>query len=180
MKKKTAFLSAAAAIMMATPAMALGGYVDASYQRTDFLGAFDIDTYSVGGSFSAGPNFQFDGRYAALDAVGNADAVNLGAHVFKRGDDAVAAEAGRRAACRRHRSNSLSNPSGPGTWGMASAWSKPSSATWKDALLLGMTVWCFCRFYYFAFYVIEKYVDPAYRFSGLWSFARYLCQSRKK
>jgi hypothetical protein len=27
----------------------------------------------------------------------------------------------------------------------------------------------FCRFYYFAFYVIEHYVDPGYRFSGLGS-----------
>lgn len=42
----------------------------------------------------------------------------------------------------------------------------------KVALLLGIAVWCFCRFYYFAFYVIEHYIDPGYRFSGLWSFAR--------
>ena len=46
--------------------------------------------------------------------------------------------------------------------------------TWKIALLLAVAVWCFCRFYYFAFYVIEKYVDPGFRFSGLGSFARYL------
>lgn len=46
--------------------------------------------------------------------------------------------------------------------------------TWKAALLLAFAVWCFCRFYYFAFYVIEKYVDPTYKFSGLWSVARYL------
>jgi hypothetical protein len=44
----------------------------------------------------------------------------------------------------------------------------------KTALLLAISVWCFCRFYYFAFYVIEHYVDPTYRFSGLWSFARHL------
>ncbi|HVV71276.1 MAG TPA: hypothetical protein VHI52_07235 [Verrucomicrobiae bacterium] len=44
----------------------------------------------------------------------------------------------------------------------------------KVALLLGLAVWCFCRFYYCAFYVIEHYVDPRYRFSGLWAFARYL------
>lgn len=44
----------------------------------------------------------------------------------------------------------------------------------KLALLLGIAVWSFCRFYYCAFYVIEHYVDPAYHFSGLWSFARYL------
>ena len=52
--------------------------------------------------------------------------------------------------------------------------------TWKVGLLLALAIWCFCRFYYFAFYVIEKYVDPSCKFSGLWSFAKYLCQSRKK
>jgi hypothetical protein len=51
--------------------------------------------------------------------------------------------------------------------------------TLKVAVLLGICVWCFCRFYYFAFYVIEHYVDPGYRFSGLWSFARYLMRKRK-
>src|SRR6266540_5623425 len=44
----------------------------------------------------------------------------------------------------------------------------------KAIVLLAIAVWCFCRFYYFAFYVIEHYVDGAYRFSGLWSFARYM------
>ena len=50
--------------------------------------------------------------------------------------------------------------------------------TLKVAVLLAICIWCFCRFYYFAFYVIEHYVDPGYRFSGLWSFARYLIQKR--
>jgi hypothetical protein len=45
--------------------------------------------------------------------------------------------------------------------------------TIKTAVLLSLAVWSFCRFYYFAFYVIEKYVDPSYKFSGLISFARY-------
>ena len=44
----------------------------------------------------------------------------------------------------------------------------------RVAVLLVITVWCFCRFYYFAFYVIEHYVDPGYRFAGLWSFFLYL------
>ena len=44
----------------------------------------------------------------------------------------------------------------------------------RVALLLILSIWCFCRFYYFAFYVIERYVDPNYRFSGLLSFASYL------
>ena len=51
--------------------------------------------------------------------------------------------------------------------------------TLKVAVLLAIAVWCFCRFYYFAFYVIEHYVDSGYRFSGLWSFFRYLVQRRK-
>jgi hypothetical protein len=44
----------------------------------------------------------------------------------------------------------------------------------RVVLLLSIAVWCFCRAYYFAFYVIEHYVDPSYRFSGLWSFVRYM------
>ena len=52
--------------------------------------------------------------------------------------------------------------------------------SWKVALLLALAVWCFCRFYYCAFYVIEHYVDSRYKFSGLWSFLRYLLQSRRK
>lgn len=52
--------------------------------------------------------------------------------------------------------------------------------TFKAGLLLVICVWCLCRFYYFAFYVIEHYVDPNYRFSGLGSFARYLWQRRKQ
>jgi hypothetical protein len=46
--------------------------------------------------------------------------------------------------------------------------------TLKVAVYLAIAIWCFCRFYYFAFYVIEHYVDSTYRFSGLWSFVRYL------
>ena len=45
--------------------------------------------------------------------------------------------------------------------------------SWRNALLLAIAIWSFCRFYYFAFYVIEKYVDSTYKFSSLWSFARY-------
>jgi hypothetical protein len=41
------------------------------------------------------------------------------------------------------------------------------------AMLLGVAVWSFCRFYYFAFYVIEHYVDPSYKFSGLTAFVLY-------
>ena len=50
---------------------------------------------------------------------------------------------------------------------------------WSTAALLVVAVWSFCRAYYFAFYVIEKYVDPSYKFSGLISFVKYFFQSRK-
>ena len=44
----------------------------------------------------------------------------------------------------------------------------------KIALLLVIAIWCFCRAYYFAFYVVEHYVDGQFRFAGLTSFVRYL------
>lgn len=50
--------------------------------------------------------------------------------------------------------------------------------TLKVAMLLGLSIWCFCRFYYFAFYVIEHYVDGEFRFAGLVSFVKYLFQRR--
>ena len=49
---------------------------------------------------------------------------------------------------------------------------------WRTAALLAVAVWCFARFYYFAFYVIQHYVDPAYRFAGLSSFVVYLFKRR--
>ena len=51
--------------------------------------------------------------------------------------------------------------------------------TMKIALLLSVSVWAFCRFYYFAFYVIEHYLDPSYRFSGLGSFVLYLAGKKR-
>lgn len=41
------------------------------------------------------------------------------------------------------------------------------------ACLMVLTVWAFARAYYFAFYVIEHYVDPSFRFAGLAAFLRY-------
>jgi hypothetical protein len=50
----------------------------------------------------------------------------------------------------------------------------------RTALLLLLTIWGFCRAYYFAFYVIEKYVDPSFKFSGLGAFVRYMMRGRAK
>jgi hypothetical protein len=54
------------------------------------------------------------------------------------------------------------------------------SPSWRLAALLALAVWSFCRFYYFAFYVIEHYVDSSYRFSGLTSFVAYLWRRRSR
>ena len=51
--------------------------------------------------------------------------------------------------------------------------------TWRTAVLLAVCVWAFCRAYYFAFYVIEKYVDPQFKFAGIRSAIRYLISRRR-
>jgi hypothetical protein len=53
-----------------------------------------------------------------------------------------------------------------------------SHPDWKAALLLGIAVWGFCRAYYFAFYVVEHYIDPGYRYAGLVSFVRHALRRR--
>ena len=54
-------------------------------------------------------------------------------------------------------------------------WDSPA---WRTAALLAIAIWAFARAYYFAFYVIERYIDPSYRFSGLISAIRYLRSRR--
>jgi small-conductance mechanosensitive channel len=51
--------------------------------------------------------------------------------------------------------------------------------TLMTAFLLLLMVWAFSRVYYFAFYVMENYIDREYRFSGLTSFFRYLLRKKR-
>lgn len=51
--------------------------------------------------------------------------------------------------------------------------------SWRTALLLVLCVWGFCRAYYFAFYVIERWVEPGYKFSGLGHFLSYWWRRRR-
>lgn len=51
--------------------------------------------------------------------------------------------------------------------------------SWEVAALLAISVWAFCRWYYFMFYVVEHYVDPSYKFAGLGSFLQYLLRTRQ-
>lgn len=56
---------------------------------------------------------------------------------------------------------------------LASALLLVENPSYTTALLLAVAVWAFCRSYYFAFYVIEHYVDPGFRYAGLLDFSRY-------
>lgn len=51
--------------------------------------------------------------------------------------------------------------------------------TWKMGFLLVLVIWSSARLYYFMFYVIEKYVDDDFKFSGIGSFLCYLIRKLK-
>jgi hypothetical protein len=55
-----------------------------------------------------------------------------------------------------------------------------SIPTFKSAALLVLCIWAFCRLYYFAFYVIERYIDPGFHFSGVIDALRYLMRTKDK
>ena len=46
--------------------------------------------------------------------------------------------------------------------------------TLKTIALLGVTVWAFCRFYYYLFYVLERYLGREKRFAGVIDAIRFL------
>ena len=52
--------------------------------------------------------------------------------------------------------------------------------SWRLAGLLAIAIWAFCRAYYFAFYVVERYIDPTFRFAGLASLVRYALRNRNE
>ena len=51
---------------------------------------------------------------------------------------------------------------------------------WRVLLLLALAIWAFCRAYYFAFYVLEHYVDPSFRYAGLFALARHWLNKKEK
>ncbi len=63
---------------------------------------------------------------------------------------------------------------------LASALLLANTPTLRSTLLLAIAVWAFARAYYFAFYVIEHYIDPGYRYEGLFAFIRYAIGGRAR
>jgi hypothetical protein len=53
-------------------------------------------------------------------------------------------------------------------------------ALWRRALVLGICIWAWQRWYYFLFYVIEKYADPGFKFAGVGSFLVYLLRQHRR
>lgn len=52
---------------------------------------------------------------------------------------------------------------------------------WRRAIHAIILVWSSARFYYFLFYVLERYVDPTLNYSGLGDMARkILAKSRNR
>ena len=50
--------------------------------------------------------------------------------------------------------------------------------TLKTAALLAVTIWAFCRFYYYLFHVLERYLGREQRFAGIIDALRYLLRGR--
>jgi len=44
----------------------------------------------------------------------------------------------------------------------------------RTALLLAIVVWSFCRFYYYLFYVLERYLGKATPYAGLLDALRFI------
>lgn len=52
--------------------------------------------------------------------------------------------------------------------------------SWTVAACLALIGWACSRAYYFAFYVVQHYVDPTFRFAGLVDFGRWCMRQRRK
>ena len=48
----------------------------------------------------------------------------------------------------------------------------------RTAFLLLLLVWAASRFYYFLFYVLERYVDPRLRYAGILALIRTIIAKR--
>jgi hypothetical protein len=53
------------------------------------------------------------------------------------------------------------------------------SPSLRTAALLAILVWAACRFYYFLFYVLERYVDPGLRYAGVIALVRAVVTKRR-
>ncbi len=51
--------------------------------------------------------------------------------------------------------------------------------TWHTASLILISIWAGCRFYYYLFYVLDRYLGREQRFAGVWDALGYIFRRRK-
>ena len=49
----------------------------------------------------------------------------------------------------------------------------------RTILLLIITIWAFCRFYYYLFYVLEKYIGRDQKYAGILDALKYILRRRQ-
>jgi hypothetical protein len=54
------------------------------------------------------------------------------------------------------------------------------SPTIRTATLLVITIWAFCRFYYYLFYVLDRYLGREKRFAGVIDALQYLISNARR
>ncbi|WP_437227417.1 hypothetical protein SH661x_000339 [Planctomicrobium sp. SH661] len=55
-----------------------------------------------------------------------------------------------------------------------------ASVSWQFFAFYLVSIWAFCRAYYFCFYVMQHYADPGFRYTGLLDLFLYLSGFKKK
>lgn len=50
---------------------------------------------------------------------------------------------------------------------------------WRTLALICLLVWSSARLYYFCFYVIERYIDPSFRFAGIGSVVMFFVRGSR-
>lgn len=63
--------------------------------------------------------------------------------------------------------------------GIAIAFDPPTSRVLSLAMY-AVGVWAAARAYYFAFYVIERYCDPTFKYAGVWSAIMWVVRHRRR
>lgn len=54
------------------------------------------------------------------------------------------------------------------------------SQSLRTLVLLVVTIWSFCRFYYYLFYVLENYAGRNQKYAGLFDALRYVFNFKQK
>jgi hypothetical protein len=52
------------------------------------------------------------------------------------------------------------------------------SQTIRTILLLVITIWAFCRFYYYMFYVLERYAGRDQKYAGILDALKFIIKSK--